>query len=470
MLAAILQDIYSPRCEDDLAAIWEEGCFPEGAIRAFGEQYARRFDLFSPDAPFLQSADLPLQPTRGDNVKSVAYLCPEKPSGTGVTHYHHGSEDDQCFCPACLAEGLLAVAAFATSGGAGIKPSINGVPPIYVLPAGSTLLESLLAAMVLPEYLPRNRAEADEPWWRHAPYVGRDKEVLQVGYLHSLTFPARRIRLHPREMDTPCTRCGESAAWGAGTMIFDMGECRPKDAAFWQDPFAAYRIPEKEAEKGPTPIRPNEGKALWREYAALFLKTIAITETRKGVPAYRILRPTVLDQLAALTFWPRGCAFSFRCVGMRTDMKAKIFELVDAGFEVPPPLLADPLGGMKVQQALAFAGDCAAIAGRAFQDFFGGRSKSTPRHRRLRTQMEQEYWRELAAPFRQLALEAADPTRYGALFSAWVERAVRTMLDCFSRAAAETGEDSAALRQRVQAENAVSYRLNERRKKELENA
>lgn len=29
------------------------------------------------------------------------------------------------------------------------------------------------------------------------PIVGRDKVVKSVGYVHSLTFPARRVRLHP---------------------------------------------------------------------------------------------------------------------------------------------------------------------------------------------------------------------------------------------------------------------------------
>jgi len=52
-------------------------------------------------------------------------------------------------------------------------------------------------------------------------------------------------------------------------MIFDMGESRPKDAAPWFDPFAAYK---KSDPKPPIPIRPIEGKATWREYGSLFLK------------------------------------------------------------------------------------------------------------------------------------------------------------------------------------------------------
>lgn len=62
LLVAILQDLLRPRHENDLVALWRAGRFPTQALQTFGEQYAHRFDLFSPDVPFLQTADLPLRP------------------------------------------------------------------------------------------------------------------------------------------------------------------------------------------------------------------------------------------------------------------------------------------------------------------------------------------------------------------------------------------------------------------------
>ena len=65
LLIAILQDAINPRNEDELRELWESGRLPQDRILRFGESYADRFDLFSPDRPFLQSGDLPLVATQG---------------------------------------------------------------------------------------------------------------------------------------------------------------------------------------------------------------------------------------------------------------------------------------------------------------------------------------------------------------------------------------------------------------------
>ena len=182
----------------------------------------------------------------------------------------------------------MAQPAFATSGGSGIKPSINGVPPLYVLPQGETLAHSLIASLVTPAHRPvAADGDCDEPWWRHAPTIGFKDERERVGYLHSLTFPARRVRLHPTAAAGSCARCGRQDAWSVQTMVFQMGESRPGDAPFWLDPFAAYRLRE---DKDPVPVRPLEGRVLWREFAALFLPS--------GDQEHQTIPPTVVYQLA----------------------------------------------------------------------------------------------------------------------------------------------------------------------------
>src|SRR5574341_1214267 len=62
LLTAILQDALNPQENDDLERLWTDGKFPVGEIDEFGKQYADRFDLFSEDKPFFQSADLPMFP------------------------------------------------------------------------------------------------------------------------------------------------------------------------------------------------------------------------------------------------------------------------------------------------------------------------------------------------------------------------------------------------------------------------
>ncbi|MCB0195948.1 MAG: type I-E CRISPR-associated protein Cse1/CasA, partial [Anaerolineae bacterium] len=149
LLVAILQDAYQPESRRDLKKLWQDGQFSTALLQPFEQRYAARFDLFSAKAPFLQSADLSLQPAKTDKPKPVGYLLLEQPAGTAVTHYTHAYDDTQQFCSHCAAKGLLVIPAFASSGGAGIKPSINGVPPIYVLPGGQTLFASLCASLTL---------------------------------------------------------------------------------------------------------------------------------------------------------------------------------------------------------------------------------------------------------------------------------------------------------------------------------
>ena len=459
LLVAILQAAIKPQRNADLENLWQVRHFPEQAIRDFGKRYAERFDLFSVEAPFLQSADLPLQPGKGD--KTVAYLAPEIPAATAITHYRHGAEDAQAFCPACAGRGLVCIPAFATSGGSGIKPSINGVPPIYILPGGRSLFESLASSLLRPAYFPKMASmDKDQPWWDRQPIVQRGKEVREVGYLYSLTFPARRVRLHPEKLNMACTRCGSVSEWLVRTMVFEMGECRPKEAEMWLDPFAAYRWPEVKGKDKPNPIRPVPGKALWREFAGLFLQ-----ETKRDGGGHRNIRPAVLGQIAELSIDTTISAYPFRCIGIRTDMKAKVFEWIDAGFEVPPLLLRDETVGGNVQEAIGFAQDCAGAINSVFREAFGGESKKSERNKVLRAQMNETYWSALAFPFRQFVSSLADVNQTENKLRLWIDTVIKQATASFIEAADRVGDDAEALRKRMWGERICNYRLSKLKEK-----
>jgi CRISPR system Cascade subunit CasA len=460
LLTAIAQAIYNPQRPNDLKALWQAGHFPADGVEAFGARYAARFDLFSESAPFLQSADLPLHPAKADQskLKSVSQLTLETSRSTALEHYRHGRALDEHFCLACAARGLVTIPAFTSSGGRGLKPSVNGVPPIYVLPGGESLFKSLAASVILPDYQPAVRARSgDIPWWEHPPLVTTG-DLVNVGYLHSLTFPARRVRLHPEPLNGPCTRCGEASEWGVRTMVFEMGESRSKEAPFWQDPFAAYR--ESGSEK-PVPIRPQPGKALWREFAGLLVAPTKDTEKRTW-------RPRVLDQIADLRLADDTTTYPVRCIGVRTDMKAKVFEWVDAGFEVPPGILRDEDAAYHISHALGFAAECEQGIAAVFRKYFGGRSKKAERNLRLKEQMRDAYWAALAEPFRQfiLALGATGmPEVHRQESGRWSDEVVNTARAAFKQAADAAGDDAANLRQRAQGEDRCRYVLNVKHKK-----
>lgn len=452
LLVAILQDALRPEKDADLAALWQSGRLPEEPLAAFERAYADRFDLFSEDQPFLQSADLGLAQEKGDNVKTVLYLHPDWPAGSEATHYRHGQDADVALCPACVAAGLVTQPAFATSGGSGIKPSINGVPPLYVLPQGATLAESLIASLITPPWQPEAAdRDQDQVWWRHAPVVGFKDERQYVGYLHSLTFPARQVRLHPTPAQgQTCSRCGADPWQMVRTMVYNMGESRAGGADFWRDPFAAYK-PRRSGKGEPVPLRPQKGRALWRDYAALFLDPARQENST--------LRPRVLDQINTLA--DRGALpveeLPVRCVGIRTDMKAKIFEWVDQGLDVPLALLHSPEAAIEVEQGLDFGEKAESAIRFVWAKSF--QSGSSGRYLTQRSRMLDQYWASLPADFGRYVIQCSQAAQaddrdqpLAAARQTWAEAVVSAAQRAFEQGAAQLGDDAVSLRQRVQGE------------------
>jgi CRISPR system Cascade subunit CasA len=466
LLTAILQDALNPQENDDLEQLWRRGSFTADAIERFGAQYADRFELFSEDKPFLQSADLPLFPKTKEECKdktTVARLFPETPSGGLLTHYRHMTEDEQVFSPATVAAGLVAIPPFISSGGAGLMPSINGVPPIYVLPGGRTLFESLTASLISAQMLADDypTKQGDLAWWKRPVPVQveqskkktsqmslrESKQLSQVGYLHGLTFPARKVRLHPEYLNAVCSRSGQFSEWCVRTMTFRMGESVLEDAPLWRDSFVAYKEPprpkgastkrkpvaaKKKGDK-PNPLRPIRGKATWREFTGLFLQHKA--------EAQQTLRPRFLDQLCALTIGEKFETYPFRCLALQTDGKMKFFEWMDFGFDVPPSLLQDPQGAEWTEQALSFAADCAFTITRVFSAAFGRKAKNAERFKRLKERLEADYWSALAGRFRQFVLELGDRATRQQRLDEWLDTTVREAQAAFERAADATGDD-----------------------------
>src|SRR5574341_2057279 len=121
---------------------------------------------------------------------------------------------------AAVAMGLVTMPPFISSGGAGLMPSINGVPPIYVLPSGKTLFEGLVSSLMTSHWLDRYPKENDLAWWkRPVPVIvyeskkkkpgmkfSEHRQLSEAGYLHGLTFPARKVRLYPERLNTICSR------------------------------------------------------------------------------------------------------------------------------------------------------------------------------------------------------------------------------------------------------------------------
>jgi CRISPR system Cascade subunit CasA len=483
VLTAIMQDALNPQENADLDRLWVDSKFPTEKVDEFGNQYADRFDLFSEDKPFFQSADLPMFPDEKERKtgKSVAQLFPETPSGSLVTHYRHITDEEQVFSPVAAALGLVTMPPFVSSGGAGLMPSINGVPPIYVLPSGKTLFESLAASLIASSLLDKYTNDNDLAWWkRSVPVVvseskkkkagmkfSEHRQLSEVDYLHGLTFPARKVRLHPERLDVACSRTGNQSEWCVRTMAFRMGESCLEEVRWW-DSFVAYRLSmkptgkrkpsaNKKASDKPKPIRPMRTRIPWREFSGLFLQ-------RKD-ESQQTRRPLFLNQLAMLQVGKQIQTYPFRCIAWQTDGKMKFYEWMDFGFDIPSSLLQDPNGAEWTEQALSFATEAADVIKRVFSGTFKRDAKSPERFKSLKERLEADYWSVLAGKFRRFVLDLGDLARQKETLDGWLDTVVRQAHSAFECGADSTGNDGNTLLKIEQGKEECRKQLNMLRSK-----
>jgi len=291
-LEAVLHQSLALNDEDEWAQQWQQGRFDVGLIAAIKEACAGRMNLFDEDHPFYQSGDIPLHEKPKKKLKTVGSLAPEASTATNIAHFDHEGDADHAFCPVCCTKGLIVLPAFAIGsgrgyGGAYLKNSINGRPPVYVLPLGETVFQDLLLSYVLPRYRGSLVSQSDPgPLWAQDGVIEGEREVTKVGYIQSLTWAARRTRLFPSAGGT-CSRCGRASDVLVRGILCAQAWLRPDDAPTWRDPWAAYRESEREGELKVEPVRPQAERGLWRDFTALFL-------TEGGDDA---MRPRVVRQL-----------------------------------------------------------------------------------------------------------------------------------------------------------------------------
>lgn len=455
LLTAILQAIYQPQELAQIAALLDAGRFDAAKIDAFGTQFRQRFGLFDPTAPFMQTADAPVAP--GKDAKTVAYLLAEVPAGTNRAHFHHVTDDAHRLCPACCARALVVVPAFASSGGAGIKPSINGVPPMYLLPIGATLMQSLARSLTVLDFQPASADpfRPDESAWCGASIVPKAGEITDVGYIESLTFPARRVRLYPQAYHGPCTHCGTLSDVAIAEMMYEMGLSRPKGGELWHDPFVAFRTAST---KQIVSVKPQAGQALWREYGTLLLGDAQ-------------LRPAILAQTSALVdgeYIDRTALLHFRCVGLRTDGKAKMFEWFDETLDVPPALLLEVAGAEVVREALGRADELIKEVRKTLAAQFRPQGSDRAWFRTLTDRMAADYWAQLAAPFRTLVRDTGGSTDYADLRRRWATEVLQNGRGVACVTLAQVGDAADLLMRRVRAEDRIAKLMGQKRKEWLD--
>jgi len=203
-----------------------------------------RFDLLDAEQPFLQDGGIPEEPNR-----PVSDLLAELPSATEISHFFHARDDEAALCAVCCAEALVRLPAFCMAGGRGLPPSLNDAPPVYFLPVGNTLLETLLLNW------PVLAVEGDRPSWEGT------SQGEEIGELEGFTWRPRGVRLGTPVCrgNVRCSRCGARASPSRPLfrqIVFVAGRRRSDERERrWRDPHVAY-VPKRTF--GPTKAQAPE--------------------------------------------------------------------------------------------------------------------------------------------------------------------------------------------------------------------
>jgi CRISPR system Cascade subunit CasA len=377
----------------------------------------------------------------------VSYLRAEIPTATNVNHFRHVFDATQAHCPACAARGLVTLTPFAQSGGAGIKPSINGEPPVYVWLTGRTLFESLALNVILPTYRPQAADVADRPSWRGERIVAAKDERAGAGFVESLTWLPRRVRLLPGEGGR-CSLCGCPAEVLVREMVFDQGRSRPKDAAWWRDPFVAYHGAR---DRSPRALQLREDRTLWRDYAILSLPSVAHT------PAAVIEQAAMLAEIGIITEPVRHV---IECYGLRTD-KAKVIEWRRERLPFSPRLVREPDRAATVERALETAKQIGDLLRQGLRKLYprdGGGNRRA--FEGLIAAARRSYWAALEESFRGLVLGLDDPSSDPeGLEIDWNQKVVETAREAFETGVDSFDADAKALRRAAAARRLFYGRL-----------
>lgn len=398
LLIAIATDVLAPRDVSELAVLLERTQFTMETFDAYFSKWRERFDLFGARHPFLQHAHA------SGEAKSLAALSPLVPSGTNTIHWHKRSDDALGACPACAALMLTTIAPAMTAGGAGLSPSINGAPPYYCLLVGPTLMHSILLNVWAdaPAVLRGGSVS-----WRSDRRPDPTSRAKHATLLEAYTWQPRTVRLLPGE-GGECAICGSATKALVRTMYFGKGDSC--DFANWRDPNVAYTSGKDKT----SPLRPREDREPWRDVDALLL-----LQHRGHGSKRTVERPRVVTQLALLREEGSALARSMkvRLIGMRTDLKMKVFEWLAQDLVLPLPIAPNERqyntlvrlvsSADAVQRALASA-ITNATRRPAFDHRDLARSLVVPAGRR--------FWGSLDQPFRATAAAIAgrDPGSEGA--------------------------------------------------------
>lgn len=212
---------------------WCKGNPPDGAQPAPGDSFPPDwfakldenrdcFNLLGKDKRFYQDC-------AASRSRAATDLLQEIPTGNNFWHFRHSTDKANGLCAACCAMGLLRLPLFSVSGLPDLKSGINGSPPVYALPWGTSLLSVLWA-----NWVPRTHLGI--PAWLQ-PDI-RPIPHQEVPLLTGLTLLSRRVWLHDPGASGTCIGCGAREKALIRSCEFETAGEQKND--LWDDPHVVY--------------------------------------------------------------------------------------------------------------------------------------------------------------------------------------------------------------------------------------
>lgn len=249
LLLAVLHWLHAPSGHAEWTDLWRAGRFPEDLIQDLSCRGRNRFNLLDDRAPFYQD-----RPVGQGELRPVADILYEVPGDTEINLFRHTVDSRVALCLTCCAKGLLRLPAFGTQGGRGLAPSINNAPPVYFLPHGANLFETLVLNLTA------DRPEGDVPAWE-----GRTADGV-IGVQEGFTWQPRSVWINPATLSIrECSMCGCTTQPTARELVYRMGRSRKQEShRQWRDPHVAY----VSKDRGESELRPGDATAgsRWREW------------------------------------------------------------------------------------------------------------------------------------------------------------------------------------------------------------
>ncbi len=245
--------------------LWEQGCFPENAVREYLEQWHERFWLFHPDRPFGQVAGL----TAGTDYNSPKLNGEISESGNKIRLFSaYSGKEKSSLTYSQSARWLLYLNAYddtsakptkegkAKAGGSLPSPGagwLGKLGLIYI--SGNNLFETLMLNLVM---INKDEVQYEQkPLWEYENIsdAERTKIAIPDNLAELYTVQSRRLLLN---------RCnGEVVSYRLlGGDFFD------KENAFFE-PMTVWRTPKKEGEDY-TPKRHDSSRQMWREFSVMY--------------------------------------------------------------------------------------------------------------------------------------------------------------------------------------------------------